>query len=129
MPRTKQTEKLIEDGKATRFKTGKEQAETARRGGIASGKAKRKKKALAEMARAFADLSVNAEKKKQLKDYGVSPEDMTHQMALVAAMFEEGENGNVRAAALLAEWLSEGNNASGGVLDDILSAVEGADDD
>ena len=62
MPRTKQTEKLIEDGKATRFKTGAKQAETARRGGIASGKAKRKKKALAEMARAFADLKVNAEK-------------------------------------------------------------------
>lgn len=129
MPRTKQTEKLIEDGKATRFKTGAEQAETARKGGIASGKAKRKKKALAEMARAFADLSVNAEKKKQLKDYGVSPEDMTHQMALVAAMFEEGENGNVRAAALLSEWLSEGSKESGGVLDDILSAVEGVNDD
>ena len=129
MPRTKQTEKLIEDGKATRFKTGAKQAETARRGGIASGKAKRKKKALAEMARAFADLKVNAEKKKQLEDFGVSPEDMTHQMALVAAMFEEGESGNVRAAALIAEWLSEGSKESGGVLDDILSAVEGADDD
>ena len=129
MPRTKQTEKLIEDGKATRFKTGAEQAETARRGGIASGKAKRKKKALAEMARAFADLSVNEEKKKQLKDYGVSPEDMTHQMALVAAMFEEGESGNVRAAALLSEWLNEGSKQSGGVLEDILSAVRGIDND
>lgn len=128
MPRTKK-EELIERGKATQFKRGKKQAETARKGGIASGKAKRKKKALAEMARAFADLSVNAEKKKQLEDYGVSPEDMTHQMALVAAMFEEGESGNVRAAALLSEWLNEGSKQSGGVLADILSAVEGADDD
>lgn len=128
MPRTKK-EDLIQRGKATQFKAGKKQAETARKGGIASGKAKRKKKALAEMARAFADLQVNAEKKEQLKEHGVSPEDMTHQMALVAAMFEEGENGNVRAAALLSEWLNEGTKQSGGVLEDILSAVKGLDDD
>lgn len=128
MPRTKQNENL-KKGKATQFKAGEKQAEIARRGGIASGKAKRKKKALAEMARAFADLSVNAAKKKQLKEYGVSPEDMTHQMALVAAMFEEGENGNVRAAALLAEWLAEGNKQNGGVLGEILSAVKDEDND
>jgi hypothetical protein len=128
MPRTKK-EELIKKGKATQFKSGQKAAESGRKGGIASGKAKRKKKALAEMARAFADLSVNAEKKKQLKDYGVSPEDMTHQMALVAAMFEEGESGNVRAAALLAEWLNEGSKQSGGVLEEILSAVRGIDND
>ena len=128
MPRTKQNENL-KKGKATQFKTGEKQAEIARKGGIASGKAKRKKKALAEMARTFADLSVNAEKKAQLKSYGVASEDMTHQMALVAAMFEEGEAGNVRAAALLYEWLSEGSKQSGGVLEDILSAVRGLDDD
>ena len=128
MPRTKQNENL-KKGKATQFTSGEKAAESGRKGGIASGKAKKKKKALAEMARAFADLSVNAEKKKHLKEYGVSSEDMTHQMALVAAMFEEGESGNVRAAALLAEWLSEGNKASGGVLEDILSAVKGLDDD
>lgn len=128
MPRTKQSENL-KKGKATQFKSGQEAAESGRKGGIASGKAKRKKKALAEMARAFADLSVKAEKKKQLEEYGVASEDMTHQMALVAAMFEEGESGNVRAAALLTEWLSEGSKQSGGVLDDILSAVRGAGDD
>lgn len=128
MPRTKQSENL-KKGKATQFKSGQKAAESGRKGGIASGEAKRKKKALAEMARAFADLSVKAEKKKQLEEYGVDSEDMTHQMALVAAMFEEGESGNVRAAALLTEWLSEGNKKSGGVLDDILSAVRGAGDD
>lgn len=128
MPRTKQNENL-KKGKATQFTSGEKAAKSGRKGGIASGKAKRKRKALAEMARAFADLSVNAEKKKQLKDYGVSPEDMTHQMALVAAMFEEGENGNVRAAALLSEWLNAGSKESGGVLEDILSAVRGIDND
>lgn len=128
MPRPS-NEELLKRGKATQFKAGKKQAETARRGGVASGKAKRKKKALAEMARAFADLSVNAKQKKQLKEYGVSPEDMTHQMALVAAMFEAGENGSVKAAALIAEWLAESSKQSGGALDDVLSAVRGTDDD
>ena len=128
MPRTKQNENM-KKGKAKQFITGEKAAESGRRGGIASGKAKRKKKALAEMARAFADLSVNAKQKKQLKEYGVSPEDMTHQMALVAAMFEAGENGSVKAAALIAEWLAESSKQSGGALDDVLSAVRGTDDD
>ena len=129
MPRTKQNANL-KKGKATQFKTGEKQAEIARRGGIASGKAKRKKKTLAEMARVFASLPVSEEQKKRLKTHGVSSEDMIHQMALVAAMFEAGENGSVRAAALVAEWLAEGNEEKGkGILTDILDAVKGVNND
>jgi hypothetical protein len=129
MPRTKQNANL-KKGKATQFKTGEKQAEIARRGGIASGKAKRKKKTLTEMARVFASLPVSEEQKKRLKTQGVSSEDMIHQMALVAAMFEAGENGSVRAAALVAEWLAEGNEEKGkGILSDILDAVKGVNND
>ena len=38
----------LKKGKATQFKTGEEQAKIGRKGGIASGKAKRKKKLLKE---------------------------------------------------------------------------------
>lgn len=126
MPRTKQSENL-KKGKATQFKSGEKAAESGKKGGIASGKAKRKKKALAEMARTFAALPVSAEEKKRLKKYGVANEDMVQQMALVASMFEEGIGGNTKAAALIAEWIAEGNRESGGVLEEILSAVHGVE--
>lgn len=101
-----------------------------RKGGIASGKAKRKRKALAEMAHAFAALPVPEKTKEQLKALGVSEEDAVHQMALVAAMFSAGEKGNVRAAALITEWLApEKAEEKTGALDDILEAVRGVGND
>ena len=129
MPRTKQNENL-KKGKATQFKTGEEQAKIARQGGIASGIAKRKKKTLAAMAQSFAELPVPEKVQKQLEELGVSKEDAVHQMALVAAMFSAGEKGNVRAAALITEWLApEKTEENNGVLDDILEAVRGVNDD
>ena len=129
MPRTKQNENL-KKGKATQFKTGEKQVEIARQGGIASGIAKRKKKTLAAMAQTFAELPVPVEVQKQLEELGVSKEDAIHQMALVAAMFSAGEKGNVRAAALITEWLApEKTEENNGVLDDILDAVRGVDND
>lgn len=129
MPRTKQNENL-KKGKATQFQTGEKQVEIARQGGIASGIAKRKKKTLATMAQTFAELPVPDKVQKQLEELGVSKEDAIHQMALVAAMFSAGEKGNVRAAALITEWLApEKTEENNGVLDDILDAVRGVNDD
>lgn len=129
MPRTKQNENL-KKGKATRFRAGEEQAKLARKAGIASGKARRQKKTLAQMAQTFAALPVPEKVKSQLKELGVSEEEAVHQMALVAAMFSAGEKGNVRAAALITEWLTpEKSEEKTGVLDDILDAVRGVSDD
>lgn len=129
MPRTKQNENL-KKGKATQFRAGEEQVKIARQGGIASGKARRQKKTLAAMAQTFAELPVPDKVQKQLEELGVSKEDAVHQMALVAAMFSAGEKGNVRAAALITEWLApEKTEENNGVLDDILEAVRGVNDD
>ena len=129
MPRTKQNENL-KKGKATQFQTGEKQVEIARQGGIASGIAKRKKKTLAAMAQTFSELPVPNKVQKELEELGVSKEDAIHQMALVAAMFSAGEKGNVRAAALITEWLApEKTEENNGVLGDILDAVRGVDND
>lgn len=40
---------MIQNSEATQFRTGAEQAETARAGGIASGKARRERKTIAEI--------------------------------------------------------------------------------
>lgn len=46
-------DKNLEKGKATQFKAGEEQAIIARKGGIASGEAKREKKRLTEVLRSI----------------------------------------------------------------------------
>lgn len=48
MPRSKAQDDNLKKGKATQFKRGEKQARIARKGGIASGEAKRKKKLLKE---------------------------------------------------------------------------------
>lgn len=108
-----------------------EAAKNGRKGGIASGKARRQKKTLAHMAQMFAALPVPEKTKRQLTALGVSEEDTIHQMALIAAMFKAGESGNVRAAKLLGEWMEASNGAEekDGVLSDILDAVKGVDND
>ena len=129
MPRTKQSENL-KKGKATQFKSGEKAVESGRKGGINSGKSKRLKKTIAEMAKTFAALPVTAKQQKLLKDYNLSSEDMVQQMLVVAAMFEKGAQGNVKAAELITKWLIEesGENKQG-VLSDILDAVRGTNND
>lgn len=127
MPRTKQNANLKP---FTSEQSREEAAKNGRKGGIASGKAKRKKKTLAAMAQTFAELPVPEDVQKQLEELGVSKEDAIHQMALVAAMFSAGEKGNVRAAALITEWLNpKDSENNGGALDDILEAVRGVSND
>ena len=130
MPRTKQNENLKKGNPETQFTSGRRAVENGRKGGIASAKAKRQKKTLVAMAQTFAELPVPDKVQKQLEELGVSKEDAIHQMALVAAMFSAGEKGNVRAAALITEWLApEKTEENNGVLDDILDAVRGVDND
>lgn len=127
MPRTKQNANLKP---FTSEQSREEAAKNGRKGGIASGIAKRQKKTLAAMAQTFAELPVPDKMQKELKELGVSQEDAVHQMAIVAAMFSAGEKGNVRAAALISEWLApEKTEENNGVLGDILDAVRGVDND
>lgn len=60
MPR-KQNENL-KKGKATRFKTGEEQVKTARKGGIASGKARREKADLRKQIQLFFESEATTDK-------------------------------------------------------------------
>lgn len=129
MPRTKQNENL-KKGKATQFRSGEKAVESGRKGGINSGKSKRLKKSIAEMAKTFAALPVSTKQQKTLNDYNLASEDMVQQMLIVAAMFEKGAQGNVKAAELITKWLIEesGENKKG-VLEDILDAVRSANND
>lgn len=50
---------VVPNNEATQFKTGEKQVEIARRGGIASGEAKREKKAMREVLRECLNMTNN----------------------------------------------------------------------
>lgn len=89
-------------------RTESEQREIAQQGGIASGKARRRKRSMREAADYYLALpetdrrSVNA----LLRD-AVDPEDIDNQMAMVVGLTEAATAGDARAAKVILEMLGD----------------------
>lgn len=79
------------------LRTKEEQREIARKGGEASGEARRKKKAWRETVLQVASMGAPEKIMKKLKEQGISEEDATYQTAAVLKMFGEAMSGNVAA--------------------------------
>lgn len=85
-----------------------EARESGRKGGIASGKARRRKRSMKEAADYYLSLPetdrrrVNA----MLRDQ-IDPEDVDNQMAVVMGMAEAAKRGDARAAGVLLKMLGE----------------------
>lgn len=76
--------------------------ENGRKGGIASGKVRRKKRDMREAAKVLLDTEVkNPRVRRKMKDNGIDDDDLTNQMAVLLSMFMSAVNGNVRAAEFL----------------------------
>ena len=76
--------------------------ENGRKGGIASGKARRKKRDMREAAKVLLDTEVkNSRLRRKMKDNGIDDNELTNQMAVLLSMFMSAVNGNVRAAEFL----------------------------
>lgn len=90
--------------------TEEEHRSIARKGGKASVEARRKKKAMREVAEMVlgSKISDNDEKiRQQLKEKGISEEDMTYQTAVVFATLGQALKGNVKAVKELREMAGE----------------------
>ena len=89
-------------------RTESEQREIAQQGGIASGKARRRKRSMKEAADYYLSLpetdrrSVNA----LLRD-AVDPEDIDNQMAMIIGLTDAATDGDARAAGVLLKMLGE----------------------
>lgn len=125
MPQSqKQKANLKKGNPDTQFKSGQKAVENGRKGGIASGEAKRRKKSLAELAKTFAELQVVDDKaKKTLAKLGISEEDATQGMVMVASMFNAATKGKVAAAKLVGEWMQVGAVSDEEIASDPLSAA------
>ena len=89
-------------------RTESEQREIAQQGGIASGKARRRKRSMKEAADYYLSLPetdrrrVNA----MLRD-AIDPEDIDNQMAVVMGITERAKRGDPQAASVLLKMLGE----------------------
>lgn len=108
-------------------------AENGRKGGKASGDAKRRKKTLREAAEIYLSLPVSSQKSwnKLAKD-GVDPEDVTNAMAIMAGLTIKAAKGDAKAAKVLFDLVGTAaeNPAQSGVdtmtLADKMAAIREA---
>ena len=98
----KQDENLIPNS----ARTPSERRENATKAGIASGKARRQKKTVAEYLRKWADGEVSEKNKKALEALGLS-EEATNRTLLVVPLIQKASKGDTKALQIVLELLGE----------------------
>ena len=98
----KQDENLIPNS----ARTPSERRENATKAGIASGKARRQKKTVAEYLRKWADGEVSEKNKKALEALGLS-EEATNRTLLVVPLIQKASKGDTKALQMALELLGE----------------------
>ena len=92
-------------------RTKDEQKRIAQKGGVASGAARRQKRALSDLAKMIAEAPASAKDTKALAKIGIEEESATNNARVVAAVFEEAVSGNIKAVE---KWESYTEGATGG---------------
>lgn len=82
--------------------------ELGKKGGIASGEARRRRRSLKEAADLYLALPVTDRRRaNKLLRRQVDPEDIDNQMAMIAGLADAATDGDARAAAVLVKLLGE----------------------
>lgn len=85
-------------------RTEAEAREKGRAGGIASGKARRQRKTLAQIGDMIGGLAVNSEKNREImRQAGISDEDMVRDVEAMFRLSLKASSGDTRAIELLAK--------------------------
>ena len=101
-----------------------EAARNGAKGGVASGAARRRKRALKDAADLFLSLPVTDRRVwNKLARKGVDPEDIDNQMAMICGLHAQASLGDARAGKLLWEMLGE-NTKEDPVEDHLIRAKE-----
>ena len=101
---------MANEGNLRPIRTKSEARELGRKGGIASGEARRRKKTMRETAQLILDMQIpNAAKelKAKLKAMGLTEEDFTYQSAIMIGIVNQAMKGNTKAAAFLRDTVGE----------------------
>ena len=85
-----------------------EARDMGRKGGIASGEARRRKKTMREaLEMLMFDTPLSEALKQRLKDEGVKEADMNHQMAITRSLIAKAEAGDVQAYHAICGMIGE----------------------
>ena len=89
-------------------RTKTEQRAIARAGGVASGEARRQKKALREIGEMIGSLEIKSEKNREiLRQAGIKDEDMINDVGMLFRLNLKAQQGDTRAIELLAKLRGE----------------------
>ena len=126
-------------------RTPSERRENASKAGIASGKARRRKKSLKQKMQLLLSLPAADTDRTELTIMGVDPDDMDNEMVLVKALFIAAAAGDTRAfdriqdvlgrtvareeLALKKQEAKKRNTPSNGKLEELISGLQEEQDD
>ena len=115
---------LLRGNPDTQFQSGQKAVEMGRKGGIASGVARRKKKTLRELASIIAAAPVESSAtRKKLAKMGFEEEDMTNDALVTQALFNKALEGDVKAIEKWEELTSTEVDNTIEALHDLLDGI------
>lgn len=101
-------EKNLEKGKATQFKSGEKAVTSGRKGGIASGKAKRERKSMKNTMKMLLSLDLEEENEKEvLKKMGIEENELNIQTAILTKQVESALKGSLDSAKFVRDTVGE----------------------
>lgn len=111
-------------------RTKSEQREIARKGGIASGKARRKKKLLRQILDEIGESRLNTNEAKDIaKALSINKRDVTYDVAIMFKAVNEALGGNIKAMEFIRDTRGQNNKNDNGVNIDITIPIFKGEDD
>ena len=115
-------------------RTREQHSEDSRKGGVASGISRRRKRSLKEAADLYLSLPVSDRKMwNKISNRGVDPEDIDNQMAIIVGLAAAAANGDARAAKMILEFLGEDAHSEEAavhpLVSDLVTAVKKRQED
>lgn len=111
-------------------RTKDEQREIAKKGGIASGKARRKKKLLRQILDEIGESRLNTNEAKDIaKALSINKRDVTYDVAIMFKAVNEALGGNIKAMEFIRDTRGQNNKNDNGVNIDITIPVFKGEDD
>lgn len=106
-------ERNLSNGTQTQFQSGENAARNGRKGGIASGVAKRQKKTLSDLAKMIADNPAPDAARRKLEQIGIEAEDASNNAVIVASVYSKAVKGNMQAVEKWEQLVAETKEDTG----------------
>lgn len=115
-------------------RTREQHSEDSRKGGVASGVSRRRKRSLKEAADLFLSLPVSDRKMwNKISRRGVDPEDIDNQMAMIIGLTMAATAGDAKAAKIIVDLLGEDSHSEEAavhpLVSDLVTAVKERQED